>query len=319
MAIKKVNTVERISTSGKLEFLKLRDSRILHGSIVLKDGIIYPADFHNYIDGSWPTDFCFDSSEGLIVVDSIEDFDDVLEKGVFFGTSNGWFHFLVEILPRFLWADLKELTGRSPILESRVPPQITEVLGLIFDLEPVVNRPFQSIYIQDLYTCMEQRYPDGLSLTARKVDILKVRDFFREKFGLEDNIGLKLLIIREEHLFRKIRNISKVIVAFEFMGFQVIDPGKLTMHEQVNLFSNANIIVGETGSVLTNLLFCNAGCKVIEINMHNWSPGFFKEFAEILDLQLVAISPNKLASFLGSLGFRQSVSIRKIIKIIESF
>ncbi len=317
LALKEVKVVARVEGSGKLDFIKLQNSRVLHGSIVLQNETIYPADIYNFIDGSWPTDFSFKNSGGLVVVESFEDLDVEVERGVFFGTSNGWFHFLVEIFPRYLSADLTELSGRVPILESRVPPQILEVLKLLFDFSPVFNRPFQSIYVQDLYTCIEHRYPDGLSLTKRRVDILKVRDFFKTKFNLESNNNLKLLLIREQHLLRKINNIPAVIGTLKDLGFQVIDPGGLSMKEQVYFFSNASIIVGETGSVLTNLIFCKSNCKIIEINLHNWSPGFFGEFAEILGLKLVAISPSKFASFLGSLGFRQNVSVRKILKIIS--
>ena len=69
-------------------------------------------------------------------------------------------------------------------------------------------------------------------------------------------------------------------------NFEFIDPGTLSMSEQIDYFSQARIIVGETGSALTSLLFSSNQCQVIELNLHNFFlPGFFGNFCDILGIR----------------------------------
>ena len=68
-------------------------------------------------------------------------------------------------------------------------------------------------------------------------------------------------------------------------NFEFIDTGGLTMKEQISLFSEASHVIGETGSSLTNLLFCQNHCQVFEFNLNNFMPGFFKEFSVALNLE----------------------------------
>jgi capsular polysaccharide biosynthesis protein len=49
------------------------------------------------------------------------------------------------------------------------------------------------------------------------------------------------------------------------LDFKLIDPSKLSLSQQVEAFSNAEIILGPHGAGLTNIMFCNPGTKVIEI------------------------------------------------------
>ncbi|AEV36091.1 Capsular polysaccharide biosynthesis protein-like protein [Pseudovibrio sp. FO-BEG1] len=75
----------------------------------------------------------------------------------------------------------------------------------------------------------------------------------------------KLYIARNDAKTRRILNETTLIEQLEARGFQSVVPGKLTHREQVKLFSSAKIIVGTHGAGLTNLLFTQAGGKLVEI------------------------------------------------------
>lgn len=48
-------------------------------------------------------------------------------------------------------------------------------------------------------------------------------------------------------------------------GFAVVDPGTFTVQEQIDLFANAEVVVGPHGAGLTNITFCQPGTRVLEL------------------------------------------------------
>lgn len=51
----------------------------------------------------------------------------------------------------------------------------------------------------------------------------------------------------------------------EERGFSMIDPGSLSVQEQINTFHAAKIVVAPHGAGLTNMVFCTPGTKVLEL------------------------------------------------------
>jgi hypothetical protein len=65
-------------------------------------------------------------------------------------------------------------------------------------------------------------------------------------------------------------------------GFKVISPEKFGILEQVLLFRNAQLIIGEEGAALTNLLFISENVSVLELQepvMH--SKNLFRNFSDL--------------------------------------
>ena len=48
-------------------------------------------------------------------------------------------------------------------------------------------------------------------------------------------------------------------------GFVRLDPGTLSVQEQIDIFHGAEVVVGPHGAALTNLTFCRPGTKVLEM------------------------------------------------------
>lgn len=67
---------------------------------------------------------------------------------------------------------------------------------------------------------------------------------------------------------RRILNEDDIFKLFEAHGFKRYILGDMSIIEQITLFNNAEIIIGEHGAGLANVLFCNPTCKVIELFHH---------------------------------------------------
>lgn len=58
--------------------------------------------------------------------------------------------------------------------------------------------------------------------------------------------------------------------ALEQRGFAVVDPGTLSVQQQIDHFAAARVVVAPHGAALTNLTFCRPGVRVLEL----FAPGY---------------------------------------------
>jgi capsular polysaccharide biosynthesis protein len=76
----------------------------------------------------------------------------------------------------------------------------------------------------------------------------------------------KIYITRPNNSLRYISNESILITTLKEKGFEIIDANTLSFIQQIELFSQASILIGVHGAGLTNMIFRKQGkLKVIEI------------------------------------------------------
>lgn len=83
---------------------------------------------------------------------------------------------------------------------------------------------------------------------------------------------------------RTIVNIADVEAIIDRYGFFIIDPGLLTIKEQVGIFREAEIVISPVGASLANTIFSKPGCKIIGLAPYykNANYYFFSNFMAIL-------------------------------------
>ena len=65
----------------------------------------------------------------------------------------------------------------------------------------------------------------------------------------------------------------------------IVDPIKLNFQEQVELFSQAELVIGATGAGMSNIIFCKPGTNVIALNAeHHKDNRVFSTIAAINNL-----------------------------------
>ena len=80
------------------------------------------------------------------------------------------------------------------------------------------------------------------------------------------------------------------------LGFEVVTLGQISFIEQATIFYTSDLIVGEHGSGLANLVFCREGTKVIEIFSAFWMyPCFYAVAASVgLDYHFLVAGSEKM-------------------------
>lgn len=123
------------------------------------------------------------------------------------------------------------------------------------------------------------------------VDFL--RDLFLSKqvserlFQYSENsskLPKKVYLSRDQVSYRKVINELEVRSFLATLGFVTIIPESLSITEQVNLFSQVEVIISPHGAGLTNAMFCLAGTKIIELFNPDYVYGCFWAIASQVGL-----------------------------------
>jgi capsular polysaccharide biosynthesis protein len=181
--------------------------------------------------------------------------------------SRTYGHWMTDVISRiYLARDASH--GRSIIL-----PQSYK--GIRFMLESLAVFGFcdsDIVYAQKpVMLCSDLVVPSyaGPILLNPKDEIAQeIRDHFYKYFSISiTQPRLRIYATRVGAHYRHILNESHVIELLEAMGFLIVRPESLSIRVQVELFSQAEIFVGITGSALNNMMFMQPESSVIEFRM----------------------------------------------------
>jgi hypothetical protein len=179
------------------------------------------------------------------------------------GGGTSYYHFLLDVLPRMevLRRVLPEERPDHWYLprSTRYHSEILSLAGL--DALPVVeSAPDRAVRAQRLLVPGLPNH-DELSPTW-------VTRWLRELLPAGDTAGLpRRLYVTRGVVPNTRRLVQEPIVwpELERRGFVRIDPGAMSVREQVDHFAAADVIVGVHGAALTNLVFCKPGVRVLHL------------------------------------------------------
>lgn len=78
-----------------------------------------------------------------------------------------------------------------------------------------------------------------------------------------DAQAARYLYIRRNSGYRNVLNAQEIEDGLVALGFEVVEPEKLSFAEQVEVFSGAKVVVGATGAAFANLVFCRADTRLV--------------------------------------------------------
>lgn len=87
---------------------------------------------------------------------------------------------------------------------------------------------------------------------------------------LESHAGRRVYLSRPGASVRSVTNEEDLLSLLSQFGFEVVDPGSLTVTEQARTFSETSIVVAPHGAGLTNLVFMPPAGHVIELHARDY-------------------------------------------------
>jgi capsular polysaccharide biosynthesis protein len=201
----------------------------------------------------------------LLVMPEAEEVD--LSSALFIGANNNYYHWLIDELPRLSVLERSGLDDGRPILIDKHAQKWQLELLSRFGIpqsrlvKADFNRPQR---VQNLLA------PSHLStlMVAHPLAVEYVREkLLKNAKSAAPKKGKRLYVARAAGTVagRSIINADEVWEKFRKAGFKRVDPGTMTIDEQIRLFRDVEIIAGPGGAGLTNAVFAPPGAKVLNL------------------------------------------------------
>jgi len=184
------------------------------------------------------------------------------------GTGHNYYHFLVDALPRLGMLDraLPDVRPDRWVLDrtARYQRELLALLGLedVPAIEPHGGMAVQArrLLVPSLPNASTIVAPDTVS-------------WLRDRLKPRDPAGRpgRLYVTRGDRPnTRRVVDEQALLDRLARRGFVAIDPGTLSVQEQIDHFAAAEVVVAPHGAALTNLAFAGDGVRVLEL----FAPGY---------------------------------------------
>ena len=193
--------------------------------------------------------------------------------------SENYYHFLTDVLPRI------ELLRRAGVdsdqylvnRQTRFQRELLDHLGITAD-RCLSTEKYPHVRADELIV---PSLPDDDLRTPPWIVPWLRRQFLPERIAAPHR---RLYVGRgDTKRTRRVDNESEVLAALTPLGFESIDPGRMSPAEQVRAFAEAECVVGAHGAGLTNLAFCPPGAAVVELFADDYVNECFWALATAVD------------------------------------
>jgi hypothetical protein len=276
----------------------LKDNFILYDMFDSLSGVRYDLRFGSILSLSKAGDVVirFNSTERVQI-----------EKGIFlvgFGSFN-YYHFTVELMSKFNYINSNKRFSNYPIIVDEIVLEIPQFKELLISLN-YSKRKIISLKKNTKYLVSELLYISEVSsmpINIRERSNLhedfriskNILEFLRNKVGNNKNNSntikpLKIFISRNTRFFQRLINQTEVSSLFESYGFKIVNTDELSFKEQVNIFSNANVVAGVSGAALTNIIYCRPGTTLVSIIPNEYNFNLYSTIAHHLGIHSIFLN-----------------------------
>ena len=191
--------------------------------------------------------------------------------------ANNYGHFLLEMIPMAV-AGATACEGDPPVfLLHRVDPPMLDVALRAFRL--LGEQPRRLILADFLEPLHVERLVivRGLIDHGKYMSPLCVSSVNQLSATIPPGERKRLFVRRRPGWQRGRRMVNETELAsrLEALGFVSIEPGELTLEEQIAAFSGADEVVGVIGAAMTNIVFCGPGTRVVMLASAHFPDTFF--------------------------------------------
>ena len=235
---------------------------------------------------------------------------------MFYG-SHVYYHFIVDWLGSLQISSLfSVLLNRSFVISKNLPPKykkiFLEILKAYGCPEPnfvptsFIFFPFKDLYIQGQPSSAEKI--ENVQHLMRKMDVGSIGG------------SQRIFVLRGQTQKRNLLNERELAsMLIQYFGFSVVDPGKLSVKEQMRCFKNADIVVGVHGGGLTNALFANNLQVLIEI-FNSTTRSYYSLISKKLGAKHFYLKANSVEALHDQvIGFEDDKSMMISLQSAEKF
>ena len=203
---------------------------------------------------------------------------------------DNYYHWMFDILPRFEFLHRSGLVPDRYVINTNTPFQ-KESLQILSIPSHQILSPTKDTYIE----ADELIVPSlpGPVFGGGQSPQLRACEYLRKTFLQKERTQKPrraLYITRNDAKERRVINEAEILEEILEYGFEVISLSNMPLVQQVELFSEAKIIVGSHGSGLANAVFCQPGSVLIEFMPERRQVDFFEKLARLVGMEYYSIA-----------------------------
>lgn len=278
----------------KTGFHLVREVLLVEGCQVIKDGTLIlieeAADpSRDFVSGQWSYLFSGRVQANSVLMDRARKSIENIQSGILIGGRNetNWYHWVIEYVSRLAFDS--EIPDDVPILVSEnIPAAFHDLIRRVTNRQIVTLSTKNDWSIDYLYVA--QPLMQILDSTVIPWDQgissnFEALNSYREKviYGLSRTNTPKKIFLNRVSGHRGVINQKELTEIAIRHGYTCLDPSKLKLIEQLELFQNAETVVGPSGAVMANYLFASSNCKIVALtneHLHNFVlPGLLASYA----------------------------------------
>ncbi|ACH37456.1 MAG: hypothetical protein ACD_75C01423G0001 [uncultured bacterium] len=184
----------------------------------------------------------------------------------------GYYHWLLEVLPNLLFA-LSRFPEVKIVLPENSPAYVMDGLSMILGPEAADRFIFCSTPLKVRNLVMPQYLTAPEFTSPQVIDLLKSQ--VKPKVVAEETSGVpasgtKLYISRRKSRRRRLLGEEELERKLQEKGFSILHLEGVSFQEQIRIFHQADTVVSTHGAGLSNLVWSEPPCRVIEIFPKNY-------------------------------------------------
>jgi hypothetical protein len=275
----------------------LNNVEIWHERFVVKNNCVICMENAADLRADWPAGLWMYKwahstiANGVLITEPMKSKKTIDKAIAGFGRCDAnWFHFNIETLPRILSASAVTDNGIPVLVQSDIPQSAVDAIVAttgreVIKIESDFLQVNELIVSQAKSATMDSAFLAAITGDFNASSLASVKESLLKALPPEAS-GEKRIVLLRQSAYRRIKNIKKVLSVLNEYGFVPIDIGSLTLCEQISVIHNAEVIVSQGGSGITNMLFANPNVKFIGLigpakNQHL----FWENFLDVLKIQ----------------------------------
>ncbi len=195
-------------------------------------------------------------------------FDGALVSLATRGTRANYYHFLLDLLPR--WGIFREVfpdLAPDHVLLNRSTRYQEQFLDMLAASDPALDQARVVEQSRNLVARAQRLLVPSLPNHDTMAPPWTT-NWLRQSFPpvAVDDVARRIYVTRGKRKnTRRVVNEAELVPTLERFGFTVVDTGTLSAQEQIDQFAGAEAVVAPHGAGLTNLTFCRPGVRILEL------------------------------------------------------
>ncbi len=261
-----------------IELTELTDVKIQKGGTIICDHELVVVDRAadprlEHVSGQWEHVFGSSLNGQTVMVELCEAASKSIDEGILLSGRNdyNWYHWMIEYLARVIEID-EEIDSRIPwVISNRVPKTGVEALKMISTRDILVLDSEKLQHFEKLMVMSPNASViDTVLAPWERISRFNTHNLYELRSAMRQipsgsSFPEKVFIVRES-THRNVVNQDKLVdIALDY-GFRPIILDNLDFSEQLDLFSNAKVIITAGGAVMANYLFMPKESHVVQLN-----------------------------------------------------